>query len=232
MSKTTVLILAAGSGKRMGEDVPKQFKEIASKPVLAYSMEAFDKSLVDEIIIVGTKEYEATVLAIAEAYKIKKFTKLVYGDKERYLSVYKGLECIKAEENDKVLVHDAARPLISVQKINELIETLDKEKAAVLAVPVKDTVRKVNSEGVFEESLDRSNLYAIQTPQGFNAGNLKEAYEVLMSDENLQKGITDDAMVLERVYNIKARLIQGEYKNIKLTTKEDTALVEIFLKEE
>ena len=232
MSKTTVLILAAGSGKRMGEDVPKQFKEIASKPVLAYSMEAFDKSLVDEIIIVGTKEYEATVLAIAEAYKIKKFTKLVYGDKERYLSVYKGPECIKAEENDKVLVHDAARPLISVQKINELIETLDKEKAAVLAVPVKDTVRKVNSEGVFEESLDRSSLYAIQTPQGFNAGNLKEAYEVLMSDENLQKGITDDAMVLERVYNIKARLIQGEYKNIKLTTKEDTALVEIFLKEE
>lgn len=227
MSKSIAIILAGGSGNRMKGDIPKQFMKIMEKEVLVYSLQAFEKSNVDEIIVVTKEEYFSHIESLVMKYKISKFKDMAISGKERYFSVYSALQ--KCENTDFVLVHDAARPLISIDKINKVIENLYTEEAIVLAVPVKDTIRQVDELGKFKSSLDRSSLYSIQTPQAFKYSILKEAYDILINDKNLQIGITDDAMVVEKALGIYAQLMEGEYSNIKLTTKEDLDIIKNYL---
>lgn len=227
MSKSIAIILAGGSGNRMKGDIPKQFMKILEKEVLVYSLQAFEKSNIDEIIVVTKEEYFSYIESLVMEYKISKFKAMAISGKERYFSVYSALQ--KCENTDFVLVHDAARPLISIDKINKVIENLYTEEAIVLAVPVKDTIRQVDELGKFKSSLDRSSLYSIQTPQAFKYSILKEAYDILINDKNLQIGITDDAMVVEKALGIYAQLMEGEYSNIKLTTKEDLDIIKNYL---
>lgn len=227
MSKSVAIILAGGSGNRMKGDIPKQFMEILGKEVLVYSLQAFEKSNADEIIVVTKEEYFSHIESLVMEYKISKFKAVAISGRERYFSVYSALQ--KCENADFVLVHDAARPLISIDKINRVIENLSTEEAIVLAVPVKDTIRQVDKSGKFKSSLDRSSLYFIQTPQAFKYSILKKAYDILMRDENLQIGVTDDAMVVEKSLGIYAQLMEGEYSNIKLTTKEDLDIIKNYL---
>ena len=227
MSKSIAIILAGGSGNRMKGDIPKQFMKILEKEVLVYSLQAFEKSNIDEIIVVTKEEYFSYIESLVMEYKISKFKAMAISGKERYFSVYSALQ--KCENTDFVLVHDAARPLISIDKINKVIENLYTEEAIVLAVPVKDTIRQVDELGKFKSSLDRSSLYSIQTPQAFKYSILKEAYDILINDKNLQIGITDDAMVVEKSLGIYAQLMEGEYSNIKLTTKEDLDIIKNYL---
>lgn len=227
--KIAVIIAAAGSGNRMGSGIPKQYMEILGKPVLTRSVEAFEKNAsTDEIYLVVNQEYtdfcRETYLGGKSA--MSKVKDIVPGGAQRQDSVYAALSVIP-EDVDFVLVHDGARPFVNEETIEALIEAVIKHGAAVAAVPVKDTIKSAEA-GIFSETLDRSRLYSIQTPQGFGRKLLKQAYERAFS-ENFYG--TDDAVLVEKMGE-KVYLVKGDYHNIKITTKEDIILGEAILGEE
>lgn len=226
MAKTTAIVLAAGKGTRMGTDIAKQYLMINEKPLLYYTLQAFERSLVDQIIVVlGEGEEEYCKAHVLDLYPFKKITAIVTGGKERYNSVYEGLRA--AEDCDYVLVHDGARPCLRPQMINKIIEEVKVKKACVLGVPVKDTIKVVQKTGVVVDTPDRSTLMITQTPQAFEYDMLCRAYEKLFQTENI--GVTDDAMVVESMLKQEVHMVEGEYSNIKVTTPEDLLIVGQFL---
>jgi len=223
--KIAVIIAAAGSGNRMGSGIPKQYLEILGKPVLTRAVEAFtENAFIDEIYIVVSRDYEEHC---RKEYIGKecfaKVKQIVCGGAERQDSVFAALSVIPAEV-DFVLVHDGARPFITDTVIDALVESTARHGAAVAAVPVKDTVKSAVN-GVFSETLDRSRLYSIQTPQGFDRRLLLTAYGKAFA-ENFYG--TDDAVLVEKMGE-KVYLVKGDYNNIKITTKEDIAMGEAIL---
>jgi len=224
--KSTAIILAAGSGKRFSSDKKKQFVELFGKPVLYYSLKAFSESNVDEIIVVTSKDdIDFVKEDIVKKYGFTKVTSIVEGGAERYDSVYNGL---KVCGGDICLIHDSARAMISVELINRCIEETLKYRAVVPAVTPKDTIRVRNAE-FGGETIDRNTLCIIQTPQCFDIALIKSAFEVLYKTDYKTLGITDDAMVVEKFTDTKVRLIEGDYKNIKVTTPEDIMIAKAFL---
>lgn len=214
------IVLAGGSGKRMNMNVKKQYLEIQGKPLLFYTLNAFEKSEADRIILVTSKEDIQDVKEnIVEKYNIDKVERIVEGGKERYNSVYNALASIN--DADLVLVHDGARPFVDVDVINRTIECAKCEKAAIAAVRVKDTIKRSNNYGQITETIKREDLWQIQTPQTFNFKKIKAAYEELIENNDVES-VTDDSMVWERVYpNYPVKIIESNYFNIKITTKED-----------
>lgn len=230
-NKVTAIILAAGQGRRMNMPVAKQFLILNGKPVLYYSVKAFEDSRVDEIILIcGDGQVSYCREKIAEAYGFKKIKKIIEGGRERYDSVYKGL--LATEQAGYVLIHDGARPFISVSLINEVIETVREYKACLVASPVKDTIKIVDENGIIKDTPDRKLLWAAQTPQAFEYSLIKEAYESLFkSEESVRKRITDDAMVYDMFVGLPVRVVKGDYYNIKLTTPEDLIFAKGILEE-
>lgn len=230
MNKITAIVLAAGSGSRMKSKTKKQFMEIKGKPVIWYSLFEFEKSRVDEIILVtGKEDIDYCKKEIVEKYNLKKIKNVVAGGSERYESVYNGL---KEVTGNIVLIHDGARPLINNEIIERSIEGTIKSDACVVGVPVKDTIKRANKEGYIIDTPNRSELWITQTPQSFKTDLVKMAYKK-MKDE-LEKGnttlnITDDAMVVEEFTTNQVRFVQGDYKNIKVTTPEDIDIAELFI---
>lgn len=230
--RTAAVVLAAGQGKRMQSGVAKQYLLLKGKPVIWYSLETFEKSPVDEVILVTGKEETDWVREhIVDRYGFKKVRAVVAGGAERYHSVCRGLSALDGQDQrpDLVLIHDGARPLISEEVIRRTIEAAREYGACVASVPVKDTVKIADGDQFAETTLDRSLLWQIQTPQAFRYGLVKGAYDSLMADPALQKGITDDAMVVERMTNEKVKLVMGDYRNIKVTTPEDMTVAAAFL---
>ncbi len=220
-SKVIAIVLAGGKGKRMGASVSKQYLLIEDKPVLYYSLKAFEQSNVDEIIIVaekGTEEYCRT--NIVEKYNIGKVSSIIEGGAERYNSVHNGLKAIVgAGEESYVLIHDGARALISIEVINRTIESVKMKKAVVVGVPVKDTIKVVDKDGIVIDTPAREKLWQIQTPQAFLYEEILAAYNKVIS-ENVP-GITDDSMVMEYSGIRNVEVVMGEYENIKITTPDD-----------
>mgnify|MGYP000919340534 FL=1 len=224
--KSTAIILAAGSGKRFSSDKKKQFVELFGKPVLYYSLKAFSESNVDEIIVVTSKDdIDFVKEDIVKKYGFTKVTSIVEGGAERYDSVYNGL---KVCGGYICLIHDSARAMISVELINRCIEETFQYRAVVPAVTPKDTIRVRNGE-FGGETIDRNTLCIIQTPQCFDIALIKSAFEGLYKTDYKTLGITDDAMVVEKFTDAKVRLIDGDYKNIKVTTPEDIVIAKAFL---
>ena len=224
--KYTAIVLAAGSGKRMNTAVHKQYLDIKGKPVLYYALHAFEQSSVDEIVlVVGKGETDYCRQEIVEKYGLKKVKKIVEGGKERYHSVYEGLKA--ADHPDYVLIHDGARPFILKKTIEQTMQEVKKYPACVVAVPVKDTVKIADEEGYAKETPERKYVWAVQTPQVFSYPMIYDAYEKALQQEDTS--ITDDAMVLEKVTGRKVRLIEGSYRNIKITTPEDLLIAECYL---
>ena len=224
--KSTAIILAAGSGKRVSSDKKKQFVELFGKPVLYYSLKAFSESNVDEIIVVTSKDdIDFVKEDIVKKYGFTKVTSIVEGGAERYDSVYNGL---KVCCGDICLIHDSARAMVSVELINRCIDETLKYRAVVPAVTPKDTIRVRNGE-FGGETIDRNTLCIIQTPQCFDIALIKSAFEGLYKTDYKTLGITDDAMVVEKFTDAKVRLIEGDYKNIKVTTPEDIVIAKAFL---
>ena len=225
------IVLAAGVGSRMHSDVPKQYMQLEGYPVLYYALKAFEESAVDSIVLVTAGENIAFCQKeIVERYDFQKVRAVVAGGSERYLSVYEGL---KAAEAEYVLIHDGARPLIDQESISRSMECVVKERACVLATPVKDTIKIADAAGYAQNTPDRNTLWAIQTPQSFEKALLMEAYERLfeqMQAGRLQIPITDDAMIVEQMMGQKVRLVEGNYTNIKITTPEDLLIAKLFLK--
>lgn len=230
MNKITAIVLAAGSGSRMKSKTKKQFMEIKGKPVIWYSLFEFEKSRVDEIILVtGKEDIDYCKKEIVEKYNLKKIKNVVAGGSERYESVYNGL---KEVTGNIVLIHDGARPLINNEIIERSIEGAIKNDACVVGVSVKDTIKRANKEGYIIDTPNRSELWITQTPQSFKTDLVKMAYKKMK--EELEKGnttlnITDDAMVVEEFTTNQVRFVQGDYKNIKVTTPEDIDIAELFI---
>jgi len=226
-AKVTAIVLAAGKGSRMNSDIPKQYLTLLGKPVLFYSLNAFEESDVDEIILVtGSGEQEYCKKEIVEKYQFNKVTHIVEGGAERYHSVHNGL--LSAKDVEYVLIHDGARPLISVEVINKAIENVKKTDACVVGMPVKDTIQIVDNDGAIESTPDRRRTWIAQTPQCFSFELALSSYNKAI--ESRDASITDDAMVVRKYGNASVMMLEGGYENIKVTTPEDIPMAECFLK--
>ncbi len=216
--KVTVVIPAAGQGKRLGSDIPKQFLKIGGEPVIIKTLNAFcNNEHVDYIFIVTGNDHIGYCEELVKDYGLNKVKAVVEGGRERQDSVYNALKQINVEcpDTEYVLVHDAARPFIKQETIDNVITAAYNTGAAIACVPVKDSIRQGSSEE--SRNIDRSNLYNVQTPQGFRKDILIEAYEKAFNEQYYG---TDDAGLVERTGQ-KIELVMGQYDNIKITTKED-----------
>lgn len=216
MNKNVAIILAGGKGKRMGANISKQFIEINEKPIIYYTIKCFEAcKSIDEIILVLPKDevnyFEKNIM---ERFDLK-ISKIVEGGKERQDSVYNALNSI--DECDIVLIHDGARPFVSQSIIEEGIEKAKEYGAAAPGVMPKDTIKVRDSSGFSIKTLRRDELVAIQTPQCFNFDIIKKCHQKI-KEKNIQ--VTDDTMVVE-MFDNKVYVYDGDYKNIKITTKED-----------
>ena len=224
--KYAAIVLAAGSGKRMNSKVHKQYLIIQDRPVLYYSLKAFEDSAVDEIVlVVGKGEEKFCRKEIVDKYGISKVKAIVEGGKERYHSVFEGLK--QTCDADYVLIHDGARPFVNQDIIRRCMQEVQKYQACVVGMPVKDTIKIADEEGYAKQTPDRKNVWMIQTPQTFSYALIYEAYEEMLKTEDT--AITDDAMVLERIKGKKSKLIEGSYRNIKITTPEDLLIANVYL---
>lgn len=222
------IILAAGRGTRMGGSVRKQYLQLAGRPLIAWPLETFDRSAVDEIVlVVGPGEIPYAKTEILQLLRLRKPVAVVEGGAERYHSVYEGLKAL--ENCDYVLIHDGARPLVTEDIIARAIAGARNYDACVVGMPVKDTIKEADPGGFSVRTPDRSRLWQIQTPQAFSYVLVRAAYDRMMGDVSLQQGITDDAMAVERMMGHPVKLIEGSYQNIKVTTPEDLPVARLFL---
>lgn len=222
---SVAVIVAGGQGTRIEGKLPKQFLNLGDKPILAHCVQRFEAcETVDQIILVVPEDYlEYCSQTIVDQHDFKKVKKIVCGGRERQDSVYLGLKACP-NSTTVVAIHDGVRPFVSPQKISESIRLCEQKKAVILALPVKDTVKRVEGSSVVT-TLDRKKLWLVQTPQVFEYGFILDAYE-----KAIQEGFvgTDDAMLVERLGH-KVTVVEGEYQNIKITTAEDLAIAEKFI---
>ncbi|HZH62450.1 MAG TPA: 2-C-methyl-D-erythritol 4-phosphate cytidylyltransferase [Metabacillus sp.] len=221
--KYHVIIPAAGQGKRMKAGRNKQFIELNEIPIIIHTLRVFEEhDQCSSIILVINEAEKADFQYLMRKYQIKKVQKLVTGGKERQYSVYNGLKVVKDEE--LVLVHDGARPFVTHGSIDRLVAKAVETGAATLAVPVKDTIKKVE-DGIVAETVERSTLWSVQTPQAFQLRMILEAHEKAINEGYLG---TDDASLLERVGQ-PVSIVVGDYTNMKITTPEDLYIAEAIL---
>jgi len=210
--KLYVLVVAGGTGKRMGAEIPKQYLELAGKPVLMHTLERF-KAFDDSIEII-TVLPENQIRFWADLQKKYSFTiphTLVKGGKSRFFSVRNGLKFVEAP--GIVAIHDGVRPFVSIETITKCFETAKKLGNAIPVISPIDTLRMVDENGSYP--INRLHVKQVQTPQVFKAELIKKAYE-----QEYMPGFTDDATVLEKT-GVKINLIEGNRENIKITNPED-----------
>jgi 2-C-methyl-D-erythritol 4-phosphate cytidylyltransferase len=223
-----VVIPAAGVGKRMGVDKPKQYISINDKTILDHTIDCF----------INREEIEGIVVAISKTdeywpeLEIAKHDKVITapGGAERYQSVFNGLQVLKdkAENNDWVLVHDAARPCLNQSAIDRLIiELRTHDVGGILAMPCRDTMKRANASNEIVETVERESLWHAQTPQMFRYEKLFSAIEKVVSENTV---VTDEAMAMELVGQ-KPMLILGHHENIKVTHKDDIQHLKTYLNE-
>ena len=220
-----VIIAAAGSGSRMGLDCPKQFADLAGKPIWIRTLERFFASeAVRDVTIVIPSNYELQCRDMLRAHNITRMPALLEGGADRSSSVYKALSSLPGD-TEIVLIHDAVRPFVTVAQIEAVAHAARLHDAAVLSVPVKDTVKEIDADGRIAHTPARASLMLAQTPQGFRLPLLRHAYERALADGFAG---TDDASYVERL-DIRPVIVPGDYRNIKLTTPEDLLLAAAFL---
>ncbi len=228
----TAIFPAAGASRRMGE-LPggitnKNFLTLAGEPVLIHTLRQFSKSerVNFLIVVVGANEVETVKELLKSAEGLKPFAVTV-GGSERQYSIANGLKLLP-EDADVVLVHDAARPLVSLSTIENVIDAAEKFGGAIAGVPEKNTIKIIDEFGFVKSTPPRSELVEVQTPQGFKRKILLRAYEKA-ADENFLG--TDDAGLVERLGE-KIKVVRSDYRNIKVTTPEDIKIAEALLERE
>lgn len=220
----SVVIVAAGSGKRMNVDINKQYIKLDEKEMITHTIDVFySNENIDEIVVCIKEEEESYfVHEIIKKYNFENI-KIAYGGKERQDSIYNGLQ--KIDKNcDIVLIHDGARPFVSHKIIDESISIAKEKKAVVVGVPVRDTI-KVVEDGIIKQTPQRNTLWSAQTPQTFKFDLLMKAYEEAY--KNNYYG-TDDSMLVEYIGQ-EVTMIMGSYENIKITNQEDINVAEQIL---
>ncbi|WJQ81840.1 2-C-methyl-D-erythritol 4-phosphate cytidylyltransferase [Brevibacillus brevis] len=212
---TGVVIVAAGSGKRMGGQRNKLWLPLAGEPILAHTVRLFATHPdIDEVVLVVSEADHAEVMTLIFAEKL--MVVVTMGGAERQDSVRNGLASLSAN-CDYVLVHDAARPFVTRKQISDMIKQVQQDQATIMAVPVKDTIKVVGANGLVESTPARESLWAVQTPQAFRMSLLREAHQA--AGEAGKQG-TDDAMLVEWLGH-PVSIMQGSYENIKITTPDD-----------
>ncbi len=227
--RVAALILAAGKGERMGAKKAKLFLLLKDRPVIVHTLFRFEQCpLIDDIFLVLSqgmiKYFDEN---ISRKYGFKKLAKVVAGGRKRQDSAKKGFNAIKAGY-DLVMVHDGARPFVSPGILQEAVHKTAKYGATLVAVPVKDTIKMVSSQGEIVQTLNRSRLWAAQTPQTFTHSLLKKAFQKAREDNFCG---TDEASLVERI-GVGIKIVEGSYDNIKITTPEDLSVGEMILNKE
>ncbi|SDK58730.1 2-C-methyl-D-erythritol 4-phosphate cytidylyltransferase [Sediminibacillus albus] len=218
------IVLAAGQGKRMKAGENKQFIKIRNKPLIIHTLELFNRdSWCTSISLVVNPKEEERIRDLINNTAFQKNVQIVKGGKERQQSVFEGLKSMEGYSG-MVFIHDGARPFVSLDSLHELAEATFTHQAALLAVPVTDTIKQVKNNKLLE-TLDRSTLWAAQTPQGFHYDMIFKAHQ--LADEQNYTG-TDDASLVERTGQ-QVEIVQGSYDNIKITTPEDLKRAQAFI---
>lgn len=227
--RCAAVIVAAGSGKRMGTKISKQYLEINGKPILAHTLEVFEQAdrITDIYLVVGAEQTAYVSEQIVEKYGYGKVRAVLAGGAERYDSVYRGI--LAAEGAEYLFIHDGVRPFVTEEIIEEGYRTAGMYGCAICGVPSKDTVKITDENGCVVQTPLRSNVWNVQTPQIFRYDLIRRAYDRIQSED--RTGVTDDAMVLERMGEVPVRMYRGSYMNIKITTPEDLAVAAEFIKE-
>lgn len=234
--KCMAIVLAAGSGSRMGAAIQKQYLELEGKPVLYYCLHVFQESrYIDEIVLVtGEREIDYCREKIVQQYGFDKVVQIVAGGKERYESVYYGLKYV---EDGIVFIHDGARPFVDEEMLERAYECVLRDQAYLrhtpdlskhIRMPVKDTIKIADQNQYAVQTPDRAYVWQVQTPQVFDAKLVRAAYEKLI--QSGWEKATDDAMVVERMTEHPVKLVFGSYENIKITTPEDLEIAGLFIR--
>jgi 2-C-methyl-D-erythritol 4-phosphate cytidylyltransferase len=220
-----LLIPAAGIGKRMGSNRNKLLLKVRSQPIIAWTLLAAQAaSKINWIGIISQPTDWPDLKAIVTDLKLTKPVEFILGGSTRQESVYNGLQALPANA-EQVLIHDGARCLITPDLFNSCAQAIGEYRGLIAAVPVKDTIKIVNGQGIIESTPDRQKLWAAQTPQGFDVKLLKQCHA-----EGLRQGwqVTDDAALFEKC-GIEVRIVEGEETNLKVTTPQDLAIAEFIL---
>lgn len=222
----TAIIVAAGSGTRFGSKTPKQFLEIADKPLIFHTLDRFENCVsINEIILVLSENEIENFQKLAQKYQITKLKKIVTGGKTRAESVSNGLQAV--DKNCKIVaVHDGARPLVSPEEISQTIEKAKETGAVCLVGKVSDTIKEISTDDKIISTIDRNNLRRALTPQTFRVEILKKAF----ANADLTEAATDECFLVEKL-GYEIAIVEGSAKNIKITTPEDFILAEKLLTE-
>lgn len=225
--KTAAILLAGGVGKRVGEDLPKQFLSILGKPIIFYSLEVFDRcSEIDSIyLVLPDEKINFFKEELLPKFPISKLKKIVSGGETRQNSTFNGFQAIP-KEVEIVVVHDVARPFVRNEMIRKSILVAREVGSAIVASPATDTIKEVDENRRVQKTLDRKKLFQVQTPQTFRYSLLKKAFEASFSD-NFQA--TDEAALVERIGE-PVQVIESDSTNLKITTPSDLILAESLLK--
>ena len=223
----TAIIPAAGKGLRLKNEVQKPFLSLSGRPIIAHTLDVFEAcNVIDRIIVVFSEEMVGRCSTdIIDAFGYTKVKKVAKGGVKRQDSVYNGLRAIE-DGCDIIVIHDGVRPFVTTELIEHSIELCQECQAVITAVPPKDTIKR-GEEGFVVSTLDRTKLWAAQTPQAFAYDLISRAYERAYTDHFYG---TDDASLVERL-GVRVKILTGSYDNIKITTQEDLYLAENILKQ-
>lgn len=228
MKEYEVILLAAGQGKRMKASRNKILLQLMGKPIILYSLKTFyDDPACKHIIMVTQANEQELLKETTRKIKGKKNCPITFvaGGSERQYSVYNGLQEMKDQENI-VMVHDGARPFVTLTQLKALHAKVLETRTAILGVPVKDTIKRV-FQGTVQETIPRETLWQIQTPQAFYGKDLLEAHEKAKEEDFLG---TDESSLMERYSDLPVTMVLGSYENIKLTTPDDMLIGEAIVK--
>lgn len=222
----SAIIVAAGKSERMGPRVDKAFLSLGTKPVLAYSLIAFEKCAdIDDVVLVVRKDRVDSARAMAQLYGCSKVRKVVAGGAKRQTSVGYGLDAL-SEDAKIVAVHDGARPCVKPQLISDTVKSAKRYGSAVAAIRITDTVKYVERGSTVKKTLDRTKLWSVQTPQTFKLEVLTKAFQALKKNSRIT--VTDEAGAVE-LTSAKVKLVSAPITNIKITTPDDLALAAALL---
>jgi 2-C-methyl-D-erythritol 4-phosphate cytidylyltransferase len=226
LNMNTAIIVAAGSGLRFGGKTPKQFVEILGKPLIIHTLERFETcSSVDRIILVLSSDQIEKFSQISAKYPLTKLSEIVAGGRTRAESVRNGLAAVPEKTAGIIAVHDGARPLVTGREIAETIEKARETGAACLVAEVTDTIKEVSRDRIIG-TVDRTQLRRAQTPQCFRFEILKKAFD----QADLSETVTDECYLVEKL-GWPIALVEGSWRNIKVTNREDLVLAENFLRQ-